>query len=353
MQTYLNTAAFGLLEDQTIAAANNFWAELAVQASTRSEYYRFTDEPRIRKTVAGFLGAKPADIALVPNFSWAMNAVVQSLKGTERVMLYKQDFPSLLEPFRLNNFNIRWIDAEDGFTLPLDEIRNSITEREIDILAISHVQFNSGYKLDIKELGSLCKANGVTFIVDSTQSQGAMPIDVSSLDVDVLVGSNYKWMNAGGGTGIMYVSPDFIAKYPPVVAGFNSYTFTEAGMSYTPSAKSYEPGHPNMAGFLVLEAAINHKLKTGLDKIAQHNEMLTALLLAQLKDIPVQLIGPYTMENRTSFILLKDADGLSGWLKENNIVTTNRNGIVRISMHYYNTEDDIKTLVSCLKKKFF
>lgn len=346
--TYLNTAACGLIENEALQAANKFYTQLSNNGSNSSEEWKNDYQPRIRATIAAFLGADSANIALVPNFSWALNAVVQSLNGAERVLLYKHDYPSVLDPFRINNFPIQWIDDEDGFSLPIDQIRHCIRHNEIDMLAISHVQFNSGYKLDLEEIGQLCKQHGVVFMVDATQSLGAVPINVSTLHVDLLIASNYKWMNAGFGTGIMYMSDSFLAKYPPVVGGNNSYQLHNGVMSYLPSILSYEPGHPNIYGLTLLEAAIAHKQQSGIENIERHNSQLTALLLQELQKLPVKLIGPSNTDNRSAIILLQDLDGLSGWLKQNNMITTNRGGRIRISMHYYNTEADITQLASCL-----
>jgi len=348
-KTYLNTAACGLLEPAVVAAANDFNVLLSAGGSNRSEQWRREDEPRIRSVIASFIGAPAGNIAVVPNFSWALNGIVQSLKGTERVTLYRHDYPSLTEPFRINNFNIQWLDDEDGFTLPLEQLHQRITNNETDLVVMSHVQYNTGYMLDLEETGALCKKHGVLFIVDATQSLGAIPIDIQAQHMDVLIASNYKWMNAGFGTGIMYMSDSFLEKYTPVVAGNNSFREHNGVMAYSPSVQSFEPGHANMSGLLLLEAAINHKMQMGgVASIALHNSRLAALLLQHIPKLPVQLIGPAIMEHRASIIVLKDVNGLSALLRENNIVVTNRNGIVRISMHYYNTEEDVMRLVDCL-----
>ncbi|MBA3827768.1 MAG: aminotransferase class V-fold PLP-dependent enzyme [Taibaiella sp.] len=349
---YLNTAACGLIEEEVIAAGNNFYSALAVKGSGWAEQWRMTAEPRIRATIASFIGAKPDNVAMVPNFSWALNGVVQSLKGDERVLLYRHDYPSLIEPFRINNFDIKWIDTEDGFTLPVEEIKQLIRNNEIDIAALSHVQYNSGYMLDIQEIGALCRKHNVLFIVDATQSMGAMPISIDTTPVDILIWSNYKWMNAGFGTGVLYIADGFLHKYTPVMGGHNSYQMRNDTWMYVPSILSYEPGHPNMYGLTILEAAINHKQKAGIESIAKHNSLLTALLLDKIKELPVAMIGPATTDNRASFILLKDKDGLEDWLKQHNIVTTNRNGLIRISMHYYNTAADVMGLVECISNKY-
>src|SRR5690606_25751688 len=138
-----------------------------------------------------------------------------------------------------------WIADTDGFTIPIKELKQRLLDENINVLAISHVQWMSGYKLDLADIGRFCADNGIGFIVDATQSLGAINIDLSALPVDVLIASDYKWMNAGFGTGIMYVGRNFINNYPPAVAGFGSYTFSGGKPQYIPGARSFEPGHPN------------------------------------------------------------------------------------------------------------
>jgi selenocysteine lyase/cysteine desulfurase len=347
--TYLNTAACGLLEDNVKQAGFELYNAIAQKGSTAAEHWKNEREAVIRGNIARFINAPAENVAMVPNFSWALNGLVQSLKGTERVLLYKQDYPSVLESFRINGFPIHWIDTADGFTLPIDEINTAVAQGLVDMVVLSHVQYTSGYTLDIHGIGALCKANDVLFVVDTTQSIGAIPIDLSVLHADVLIASNYKWMNAAFGTGILYMSDSFLQKYPPVVAGNNSYRMIDGKMQYIPGAQSYEPGHPNMFGLTILDAAIKHKLEMGVDKIMAHNNRLTRLLLDNIKHLSSILLGPLTMDNRCSIVIMRDEKGLSKTITDAGIVVTIRGGLVRISMHYYNTEADVQRLIDVLE----
>lgn len=349
---YLNNASCGLVPAETLAAANKLYAELETNSSTRAENWRFNEEGRIREAIASFLFVPAANIAMIPNFSWAINGVVQSLKGTERILMYRNDYPSFLEPFKINGFDITWLDSPDGFTISEDEIKEHITGGKVDIVALSHVQWNSGFKIDLQAIGDLCKAHGVLFIVDATQSMGAQFINLSELNIDVFISSNYKWMNAGFGTGVMYIADSFLEKYPPVVGGHNSFKMVGDKWMYTSSAQSYEPGHPNIFGLTVLESAIRHKQELGVSAIQAHNMELTQLFLDNIKDLPVKIIGDYGTEHRSSIVIMKDEDGLGDWIKQHGIVITQRNGLLRVGIHYYNTEADVMALVNCLKEKY-
>lgn len=346
---YLNTAAAGLVPAQFTEAANKLYETFAGYTSANAEKWRDETQPLIRKHIAEFLSAPVENIALIPNFSWGINGVVHSLRGDEKVMLYKGDYPSLLDPFKVNGFNISWVEDTDGFTIPVERMKQQLLDERVNILAISHVQWMSGFKLDLADIAFFCREHGIRLIVDATQSLGAVPTDIAAQPVDVLIASNYKWMNAGFGTGVMYISDSFLQEYTPAVAGFNSYTFIDGKPQYFPGVRSFEPGHPNMYGFDVLDAAVQHKMQVGVEHIEEHNMALTQLLLDEMKGVNVQLLGDYTTTNRTSFVLLRDNNGLGGMLKDNGVVVTSRMGMLRISFHYYNTQQEVARVAELLK----
>ncbi len=347
---YLNTSATGLLPEEFTRQANELNSSFATDASTSAMEWRETFEPKLRTKVATFLNAPEQHIALLPNFSWGMNGIVQTLTGTEKVLLYKNDYPSLTEPFIINGFDISWVDDTDGFEIDVNTLKNKIVRKEVDVVAISHVQWLSGYKLDIQEVGNLCKENNVIFIVDATQSLGAIDIDISVLGVDVFIASNYKWMNAGFGNGIMYVAPSFLERYTPAIGGHNSYQQVGEDWKYIPSVKSFEPGHISLHAFTVLYAALEHKLEYGVQNIEGHNNKLTKLLIDELEKTNATLVGPKSMNNRSSIVFLKDDNGLWQKLNEANIVAAQRGGNIRFGLHYHNTEAEIVKLVACLQK---
>lgn len=346
---YLNTAAAGLVPANFTDEANKLYATFSTYTSANAEQWRDETQPQIRRRLAAFLSAPEANVAFLPNFSWGINGIVHSLKGTEKVMLYKGDYPSLLDPFKVNGFNITWIEDTDGFTIPVDEMKQRLLDEKVEVLAISHVQWMSALKFDLDDIGSFCRQHSIWLIVDATQSLGAINIDMSSLQVDVLIASNYKWMNAGFGTGIMYIGDSFMNTYPPNVAGFNSYTFIDGKPQYISGVRSFEPGHTNMYGLLVMDVAIQHKMQMGLAKIEEHNTALTQLFLDGIRGQGLSALGGYMADNRASYVLLKDENGLGQLLKDNGVVVTHRAGMVRISFHYYNTADEVNRVVELLK----
>ncbi len=346
---YLNTASCGLLNPQALESTNVLYNEMLTCSSKAAEDLRNNGLQRIRQTVADFLKAPVENIAFVPNFSYALNAIVQSLKGTEKVMLYRNDYPSVLEPFRINRFNISWIEAGDGFDIDIDALKSKLLSEKIQILAISHVQWMSGFRLDLNNIGNFCADNNIVLIVDATQSLGAVPIFIDELKIDVLIASNYKWMNAGFGSGVMYMSDAFLARYEPVIGGNTGYVMADEEWKHMPSVKSYEPGHLNLHGLLILEAAINQKLEIGIDSIEMHNMKLATQLVENIAIAGMPLLGNTDMANRSAIVLVQAEEALQQYLLNEGIVVIWRNGYIRISPHYYNTEVDIDRMINSFR----
>ena len=347
-KAYLNTAGCGIISAASLQAGADIYNAFSVNSSTRSEIWRDKEDPLYRKTLSQFLEVEEDRLAFIPNFSYAMNMVVQSLKGDEQVLLYKYDYPSITAPFIQNGFKVHFLESEQGFALSLETIEQAFIANKIDIIAIGHVQWQSGFKIELGPLSALCKKYKVRVIVDATQSLGAIPIPMQQLGIDVVIASNYKWMNSGFGNGIIYFDPSFLADYPPVITG-------AASLDFAGTARSYEPGGLNIYGLALLHQALLEKLAIGADQIYQHNMQLTKTLLdgLALHKEKLTLFGNYSIEQRASIVVLKEDSNqhgsLGAFLAAAGIIVTSRGGTLRISMHFYNTPQEIGYLLEVIE----
>lgn len=345
---YLNTAGCGLISPASLKAGAEIYNEFAINSSTRSEIWREKEEPVYRKRLAEFLDVDQQRLGLIPNFSYAMNMLIQSLKGDERILVYKNDYPSITAPFVQNGFEVHYLESEQDFRLSLTGIERILQEKKINILAISHVQWQTGFKLDLNALTALCKKSATKLIVDATQSLGAIPLPMQALGIDVVIASNYKWMNSGFGNGIIYFDPSFLKSYPPVITG-------AASLEYGGQARSYEPGGLNIYGLALLDQAIKEKLDIGISRIYEQNMRLTKTLLDGLAVYreKIEIFGDYRIDDRASIVVLKDTHNHNGalgdFLANAGVIVTNRNATLRISMHYYNRADQIGYLLHAIE----
>ena len=346
---YLDTPTSGLISKSGVTKAHEFNKRLHQLGSKQAEDFFVNGISEVRKSVARFIDAPTSEIALVPNFSFGLNAILPSIHELKQVLLFRGDYPSLTLPFELNDFEVHWMESVDQFSIDLNAIEDKIKNHKIKILAVSHVQYLTGFKVDIEALRFLCDKYKVLFILDSTQSLGALPFSFRSSGVNICITSNYKWMNAGYGTGIMCIDQETFHRYPPRIGGFNSFKYRNDKWQYLESIRSYEPGHPNMAGLVMLKDAIEFKLKLGLDYISKNNLELLETFTRQLKDIEFDLVGPYSNDLRASIVCIHGNKNLESYLLHHGIIVKMRNGMIRIGIHFYNTEDDIKCLINALQ----
>ncbi|PZP45258.1 MAG: aminotransferase [Pseudopedobacter saltans] len=347
MSIYFNTASCGLISEQSADTSVLLYEKFSQNASEASNDWQQRYYWSLKSQIASFIHCNINYIAFIPNMSYGINMIIQSLKGNEKILLYEKDFPSLNQPFENNHFNITYVKDTNDFEIQLEDIEILLKRNSIDIVAISQVQFKTGFNLDILQLSRLCKQYNTWLIIDGTQSLGALELNFDCNAPDVFIASNYKWMNAGYGTGILFMNDEFISQFPPVISGNHSSSLVQEH----PDApiNLYEPGHINMHGLAILETELKRKKEISIEKIEQHNLELTHYFLENIKELPLGLVGNYNMENRSSIVSIYNDKNLSSYLSQNGIVITDRFGLIRFSFHYYNTKDELDQLISILK----
>lgn len=347
---YFNTAAAGIVPPAYIKPCQQFMKQLSENPAKAFEQWLANSLDDLRFSAAEFLDAGQDEIAFIPNFSYGLNALVHSLKPASRVMVLLEDYPSLIDPFLLNNFKIHRFKSPKKLNFNTEDIIVEMLANNIEILAISQVQWLTGFRADIDKLGKFCRERNILFIIDATQSMGALPLSLKQSGADVIISSSYKWMNAGYGTGILCARKDFLSRYLPKIRGNNSRML--AGEKWTDDSNiiGYEPGHLNIPGLILLQQAIEDKLKTGTDRISAHNLGLTSRFIDELEKPDKILIGPVSMENRSSIVSLKGGELLFNHLRKRGYEVSFRNKLVRVSFHYHNTPEAVDQLAQTINR---
>jgi len=347
---YLNTAAAGLISPASLARSTAFAKQMLHNPSAAFAGWLAENFPVVRENTARLLGCDSSRIAFVPNFSFGFNAVLQSLAGKiHRVLLFDQDYPSVNLPVTLGGFEVSYVESSDGFSIPFSAIRSAVLQRRIDAVVLSHVQFLTGFMLDVEELGTFCRKHGVLFILDATQSMGVLDYHLDLLPVDVVISSSYKWLNGGYGSAVLYLEESFINRFPPKFAGFGSMTLTPEGWSYAPSARSFEPGHFSVEGLLRLEVAVTERLAAGQSTVMQHDLALTGRLAAGLEKTSFSIRGGVS-GSRAAILSFDASEEVAKYLATKNIVVTFRRGMIRVSPHLHNQPAEIDFLIEVLEQ---
>src|ERR1017187_7676157 len=224
----------------------------------------------VRVAAARLIGADRSEIALVKNTSEGIATVAIGLdwRPGDRIVAFREEFPANYYPWKLleeQGIAVTWLSVED----PLDRIDEAC--RGARLLAISFVQFLSGYRTPIQAIGEICKRNHSIYLVDAIQGLGAFPLDVRACQIDALAADGHKWMLGPEGCGILFIQKELQDRVEPVefgwtnVAGYNDYGSRD--MNLRQDAGRYECGTLNTIGCYGLKASIEFLLEVGQGEI--------------------------------------------------------------------------------------
>ncbi|SPE41896.1 Aminotransferase, class V (fragment) [Candidatus Sulfopaludibacter sp. SbA3] len=244
--------------------------------------------------------------------------------------------------------SVTWLSVND----PLDRIAEAA--RGARLLSISFVQFLSGYRAPIQEIGEICHRNHCIYMVDAIQGMGAFPIDVRACHIDTLAADGHKWMMGPEGCGILYISEALQDQVDPVefgwtnVAGYNDYASRD--MALRPDAGRYECGTLNTIGIYGLRAAIEFLLEVDPGEIAPVVQNLADRIAEGVQAKGYELLIPRTPETGAGIVSFRkagiDAVELVSRLKRAGISAAPRAGWVRTSPHFYIPPSDIERFLA-------
>ncbi|MDA9851981.1 aminotransferase class V-fold PLP-dependent enzyme [Flavobacteriaceae bacterium] len=330
--TYLNTAYVGPLST-SLAKFRSEHEQLYVENGV---YYKINSHALLEKThhsMARFFGLKSERIFAVPNFSIGISQALSFIPKNQKVLLMEEEYPSLAAAFEERDFVIHKISMESEIEIAIEK---RLAKNDIDILALSIVQYNTGLLIDIDFLIQLKRKHPNLIIIgDGTQFLGAHSFHFDRSPFDVVVGSGYKWLLAGFGNGVMMVSETFLNHFqlkPQVI-------FERIFI-----------GHFSILALASLHFAIQSLEEQGFEQLMQKKEALAEQAKHKLGE--GKWIGPWVLKRKqhSSIFVLEGAVGLYEHLIQNNINCAQRGKGVRVSFHYYNTKMDLDHLMEVLEQ---
>jgi cysteine desulfurase/selenocysteine lyase len=309
----------------------------------------------LRRGVARLVNAMPEEIALMKNTSEGIATVAMGLdwRPGDRIVAFKEEFPANQYPWqRLESrgVKIEWLSVTD----PLDKIDAAATGARL--LAISFVQYLTGYRADLVAIGEICHRRGVIFFVDAIQGLGAFPLDVRTAHIDALAADGHKWMLGPEGCAILFISRDLQERVEPVefgwtnVAGYNDYGSRD--MALRTDAGRYECGTLNTIGCFGLRASIDLLLEVGVDKIGPAVQSLGDQIDAGVRRKGYEVMSERTPATGAGIVSFRksgiDSTVLVNRLAGQGITLASRAGWVRASPHFYISPEDIEKFLERL-----
>jgi len=351
---YLNHAAVAPLPRRTAVAMQSLAQDALDFGSLHYDRWLDTYEA-VRVAAARLIGAQRNEIALVKNTSEGISMVAQGLHWHpgDRIVAFREEFPSNYYPWlRLESrrCTVDWLSVHD----PMEKIEIACTGAKL--LAISFVQYLSGFRVDLNAIGEICRRHHCFFFVDAIQGLGAFPLNVETAHIDALAADGHKWMLGPEGCGILYVRKSRQdAIFPEEfgwtnVAGYNDYSSRD--MALRQDAGRYECGTLNTIGCYGLRASLELLLEAGTERISAAVRELTDRLLLGAVNKGYELLGDRTPEDAAGIIAIQkpglDSRKVVHDLKQRGILAAPRQGWVRMSPHFYISPEEIDRVVEAL-----
>jgi cysteine desulfurase / selenocysteine lyase len=358
-QLYLNHAGVAPTSLR-VAAAVQEWMEDVVHHGVRHERAWEARAEHTRRLAARLIQAEPEEIAFVRNTSHGLGLVAEGLDwrpGDEVAVAAAIEYPSNVYPWlhlKDRGVVVREIAARDGGVTP-EAVAEALTPRT-RLVAVSSVQYASGYRTDLDAVGALCERAGVLLCVDGIQSVGCLPVDVRRSRVHFLSADSHKWMLGISGIGFLYVARDVLPRLRPVLVGWRSTTdawnFNRSHFELRSDATKLEEGSHAFTGIYALSAALELLLEVGPAAIeARIRELLSAL------DEGLRAMGCDTgpaPEHRAGILSFLPRGGdpraLSAWLSEQGVSHSLRRGRLRVSPHFYNQPEEMERLLRLVRE---
>ena len=359
---YLNHAAVSAPPSPTISAIQSQLADVSEHGSVNFHKWIAVKE-NTRKLVAGMLGALPEQVAFMRNTSDGLSTVANGLdwRPGDNLVTFRGEFPSNIYPWlRLRNafgVEVRLCEERSG-RIDLGELI-SLIDHKTRVVAISQIQFASGFRADLERIGRAARAHDALLVVDVIQALGVVPIDVQPEFVDVAAAACHKWLLTPEGVGLLYLSARARERIQPTLVGWTSvpnpedYGNFEQG--WNQGTLAWETGTAPIALIHGLEASLKLLQKVGIRLIEAYLQALTDYLCERLQNSQYEIVSSRRPGEKSQIVCIRHTAGLSSMdlyahLKQRNIITAPRGDRLRISPHLYNTLDEIDELVAALPR---
>ena len=361
-QIFLNHASTGPLPQRAVDALHDATA-LRAQPWRFSQELQFGALAKARAGCARLIGADTGEIALMVNTSYGLNLAARALPFVpgDVVITSDREYPSNVYPWMeletARGVTLRRIPC-DGVLPDEEAILAALDSPRVRAVVLSWVSFATGYRIDVARVGRACRERGIWFILDAIQGVGAAPLDVRAMDVDVVACGAQKWLLSPWGTGFVWLRPDLVQTLRPVDVSWmstrNSDDFTrliDYDFTYRDDARRFEVITLPYQDFIGLNASLDLFLEVGLAEVHEQIARLTTRIVQWALGAPgVRLVTPASSERRAGIIAVAPSDPVaaSRRLTAAGVTHSLREGAIRLSPHFYNTDEEIDRALSLL-----
>jgi selenocysteine lyase/cysteine desulfurase len=355
---YINSCSQGALSDAVRDAYARYLSDWDEQGAPW-EYWVERSEAA-RASFADLVGATPDEVAVTTSLSAGVSALATGLSFATRpkVVLTDWEFPTIGQIWHAQEARgarvVHVPEAADA-TIPLEHFERAI-DQETALVSITHVGYRNGAKLDVEGVVRLAHERGALVLLDAYQSIGSLPLSVAELGVDFLGAGVLKYLLGSAGLGFFYARRELVESVWPTATGWfaDRDIFAMDVHDYSPasSASRFQSGTPPIPALYAGIAGMELMKEIGIAETREHVQALNETLLAGLDELGARAVTPREPEQRGALVCIAstDAEALVRALAGDGIVTSSRNGNLRVSAHCYNTEDDVRAVLDSLAR---
>ena len=338
--------------------------EQVVDASINRPYrdHAAQDEAeRVRELVAQLINASADSIALTRSTAHGMSLLAQGLDWNvgENVVGATGEYPANVYPWMgLRPRGVEFRQAKPvGGRITLEEVFSQVDART-RVVALSHVAFWNGYRLDVDSIGAECRRRGIVFAVDVMQSAGALHLDVGRMPIDFCAAGAGKWLMGPPGIGFCFCAPALLERVRPVIVGSGSVAapdrYFEYDLTLAPSARRFEESVVSLLDTAAFSASLELLLGVGAEVIERRVLDLASRLAQGLVAAGCEIVEPWPRDRSESSGIVsfrKPGTGAGEVLRDltaAGVIARTHRDFVRLSPHFYNTEQEVDRVLDVL-----
>lgn len=369
---YMNCGSFAPTPLSTIKSITDFLVRCSEEGPDSSSVQEYITSlmNELRKVIGRLINCEPDEIIFTQSTTEGLNYVASGLEWKKSDIIiargglhehYANYFP-WLNVSKKYGVQLEEIGIDKNGFFDLDKIDKIAKKKNSRMVTLSHVLYNNGAIMPVEEIGKIANKHSLLYSIDAAQSVGTIDVDVKKIGCDFLAFPGFKWLCGPPGIGIFYCkkesAPLLIPKY---VGGESAIITEEKNLVYADSPQKFQTGFRNYVGIAGLASSLRYIQHIGIDTIRKMNMKVANELIEQLRTIPgLSIFGPENEMLRSSIVSFDTNSVLPkvmvSKLEENGIVVAERDIIgggkkkaVRASPHFFNTSDEVSTLVQNIK----
>jgi selenocysteine lyase/cysteine desulfurase len=355
---YVNSCSQGALSDSVRQAYDDYLRDWDEEGAPW-EYWIERSEAA-RAVFARLVNAAPDEVAVTTSLSAGVSAVASGLRfgGRSTIVTTDLEFPTVGQIWhaqRQRGARVVHVPPADNGVIPFERFEQAIDD-DTALVSITHVSYRTGALVDVESVSRLAHERGALVLLDAYQSAGSMPLDVNALGVDFLAAGVLKYLLGSAGLAFLYARRDVVERLRPTATGWfadeDIFAMDAWDYSPAPTAARFQSGTPPIPAIYAGIAGMELMQEIGIAETRDHVRELNHRLIEGVEDVGGTLATPRKPARRGALICVrsKDAPALVDALRREGIVTSSRDGNLRISAHAYNSHEDVDAVVAALVK---